>query len=232
MKFLKNKLNRIFQKEQSICIFQNIRELNVITFFDIINTGNHFLLDKNYDVSKEYSEQDQNLIYTQWISICDEYFISKNDDKAAMYLRRDQDEFVILNRIKLLTDCLQHIKYLMENASVLKIKIFSELLEQAIDTAKKIEPKLKIKYAKGMIGAKEACTSISRMVLSLNNKYKLKNKKKKSDKKKIPSVFETYVKIQSILGYSITPLESMSLAEFLEHEKLAIAKRKEVPNVG
>ena len=181
---------------------------------------------RNIRPKKKYTEAQKNTVYADWLAICDEYYVAKKDGKAAMYLRNDQDLFIISQKIKLLVDCATHIEYLVVNAKVLKMDAFNELLGHCIDTIKKIEPKIRIQGNKGMIAAKNAADSVSKIIVSLDNKFRLKNKKNKQTKKEIPSIYESYVNFQNVLGYSLRPLEEVSVAEFIEYEKAAIRKAK------
>ena len=68
--------------------------------------------------------------------------------------------------------------------------------------------------------------TLSKIITSLDNKFRLKNKKNKEAKKQIINIYEAYIKIQNILKYALRPIEQISLSEFVQLEKSAISKTK------
>src|SRR5690606_30515054 len=76
-------------------VINSLKTLNIITFLEILQDNNFKRLDKDYDESKKYSDEEIKTLESVWLKLYDEYFSIKNDHKAKSYLF-NQKKIVLL----------------------------------------------------------------------------------------------------------------------------------------
>ena len=177
------------------------------------------LLDKDHFPGKIYNDGQRDKLAGAWLDISDEYFTVKNDSRAKMYLRKRQEELVIIGKINLYAENIDRTWELLQLGPKLDKAKLAELIEQCYATAEKIEPKTKIKREE-MISAN--LKHMESMLQSLANKYKLKYKQKREiAKKELENAYDMVIAVEEHLGRSLSNIDNMTVAQWISYEKQA-----------
>lgn len=222
MRFLKKILKKTSQKEPSISISRNIRELRILTFWEIVSTDNHSLLDKDYTPEKKYTQKQKEDLTEAWIKIGDEYFTVKNDDRAKRYLQKSKDAFVLAKKINIYVENIDRLYGIMEMYLNMDKPIMAQMVNQCYETAKKIEPKTKIKVD-ASIG--QNLKAMDAVLQSMINRFNLKYKQKREiAKKEVHNIYDNISVVEDYLGRSLADIDKMTVAQWISYEKAAKKK--------
>jgi len=71
------------KKISNISTYQSLREVNVLLYEEVTNTGNVLLLDKDYNENKQYKQHDLDYLKDAFTHIID-LFVTKLDNKKAL----------------------------------------------------------------------------------------------------------------------------------------------------
>jgi len=118
----KNILNRLWKKKihLSISIFQNLSQINIELWNEILSTQNFYLLDSEHTKEKKYSSNDNKLISDKFSELYDDYFLKLNNSYAKKNLRETQEKIQLSSKIIILTDCVNTLLSIQRNYKVLK----------------------------------------------------------------------------------------------------------------
>lgn len=222
MMSLKKLLNLNFKRERGISIYQNIRELRILTFWEIVSTDNHSLLDKDYSPKKKYTQKQKEDLTESWLNIGDEYFTVKNDDRARRYLQKSKDAFVLAKKINIYVENIDRLYGLLDIYLKLDKVVLAEMINSCYETAKKIEPKTKINYESTI---SDNLTQMDAVLQSMINKFNLKYKQKREiAKKEVHNIYDNITVVEDYLGRSLTDIDKMTVAQWISYEKAAKKK--------
>lgn len=222
MIFFKKKSSRILKREHNICISQNLGQVNILVFWEIVEKGNIFLLDLEYNESKKYSEDQQKLFEEKWLELSDEYFKLKNDDKSKVYLRKRSEELYLYNKIRLYAECLNLLIWASETIKLMDLVSGANIVLQTYELALSIEPRTKIQNSKPLHFNIKVMNDV---LMSLNTKYNLKfNEKKKIIDQEVINFYDLVAQVEDVLGRSIGDISKMSVKQWLSYA--ASAKHK------
>lgn len=118
----KNILKSLWQKKSrvSISIFQNLSQINIELWNDILTNQNFYLLDENYSKDKKYTSNENALISEKFSELYDDYFLRLNNSYAKKSLRETQEKIQLSSKIIILTDCVNTLLAIKRNYKVLK----------------------------------------------------------------------------------------------------------------
>ena len=169
-------------------ITNNLRELNIITFFDILLEGNTKLLDSEYRQDKEYTEEQLQEIDNTWLLLYDRYFELKNDTQAKSYLQ-NQSRLLELNvkikSLQVIHDKLAEINniYVNDTLQAVNFEIVAETKQNAFQQINLIDDRIKIKPLDSI---QEICTKLQSVLKAFSNELNTisTNQEKRSEKVK------------------------------------------------
>lgn len=101
----------------SSTIFQSLKSINVSLWYEILETQNICLLDKNYSEDKKYSEIQLRQISTIFAELYDDFFIRLNNRKAKANLVNSQDKMMLSVKLMVLNECLNTLIFISQNYS-------------------------------------------------------------------------------------------------------------------
>lgn len=104
----------------NISIFQNLSQINIELWNEILTTQNFYLLDENYSKNKKYTSSDNALISEKFSELYDDYFLRLNNSYAKKSLRETQEKIQLSSKIIVLTDCVNTLLAIKRNYKVLK----------------------------------------------------------------------------------------------------------------
>ena len=101
----------------SSTIYQNLKSINVSTWYEILETQNICLLDKNYSEDKKYSKIQIRQISSIFAELYDDFFIRLNNRKAKANLLNSQDKMMLSVKLMVLQECLNTLIFISQNYS-------------------------------------------------------------------------------------------------------------------
>ena len=199
----------------------SLRELNIITFFDILLEGNTKLLDSEYNQDKEYTEEQLQEIDNTWLLLYDRYFELKNDIQAKSYLQ-NQSRLLELNvkikSLQVIHDKLAEINnlYVNDKLQAVNYKIVAETKQNAFQQINLIDDRIKIKPLDSII---EICTKLQSVLKAFSNEFNTisTNQEKRSEKVK-NNVFDIIVSVEVGLEMKLGNPKEISVEQFIAYE--------------
>lgn len=118
----KSILRKLWKKKSlvNISIFQNLNQINIELWNEILTTQNFYLLDTEYSKNKKYTSNDNALISDKFSELYDDYFLRLNNSYAKKSLRETQEKIQLSSKIIILTDCINTLESIKRNYKVLK----------------------------------------------------------------------------------------------------------------
>lgn len=118
----KNILRRFLQKKslKNFSIFQNLSQINIELWNDVLSTQNFFLLDTEFTKDKKYTSEQNRIISEKFSELYDDYFLKLNNSYAKKNLRETQEKIQLSSKIIILTDCVNTLLSIQRNYKVLK----------------------------------------------------------------------------------------------------------------
>lgn len=98
-------------------IYRSLKSINICLWFEILETQNIYLLDKNYFEGKFYNKFQLNEINEVFTSLYDDFFIRLNNKKAKSNLINSQDKMMLSVKIMVLNECLNTLIFISKNYS-------------------------------------------------------------------------------------------------------------------
>lgn len=202
-------------------ITNNLRELNIITFFDILLEGNTKLLDSEYKQDKEYTEEQLQEIDNTWLLLYDRYFELKNDIQAKSYLQ-NQSRLLELNvkikSLQVIHDKLAEINnlYVNDKLQAVNYEIVAETKQNAFQQINLIDDRIKIKPLDSII---EICTKLQSVLKAFTNELNTisTNQEKRAEKIK-QSPYNIFNKVQIGLEVYLGNPKDMNVEQFVMYE--------------
>jgi len=118
----KNILSRLWKRkiQTNISIFQNLSQINIELWNEILTTQNFYLLDTEYNKEKKYNSKENKVISEKFSELYDDYFLKLNNPYAKKNLRESQEKIQLSAKIMILTDCANTLLSIQRNYKVLK----------------------------------------------------------------------------------------------------------------
>lgn len=132
--------NKLKQRKMlaSSTIYQNLKSINVSLWFEILETQNICLLDKNYSEDKKYNEVQIKQISGVFSSLYDDFFIRLNNRKAKANLANSQEKMMLSVKLMVLNECLNTLIFISKNYSKIQNAYQKELkIYQTIQSVSK-----------------------------------------------------------------------------------------------
>lgn len=199
----------------------SLRELNIITFFDILLEGNTKLLDSEYKQDKEYTEEQLKEIDNTWLLLYDRYFELKNDIQAKSYLQ-NQSRLLELNvkikSLQVIHDKLAEINniYVNDTLQSVNYEIVAETKQNAFQQINLIDDRIQIKPLDSI---HEICTKLQSVLKAFSNELNTiyTNQDKRSENVK-NNVFDIIVSVEVGLEMKLGNPKEISVEQFIAYE--------------
>lgn len=212
-------------------LINSLRELNIITFFDILLEGNTKLLDIEYSNDKEYTETELLELDLVWMEIYDRYFELKNDIQAKSYLQ-NQSRLLELNvkikSLQVIHDKLAEINniYVNDTLQAVNFEIVAETKQNAFQQINLIDDRIQIKPLDSI---QEICTKLQSVLKAFSNELNTisTNQEKRSEKLK-NNVFDIIVSVEVGLEMKLGNPKEISVEQFIAYENKLKDKIKQM----
>lgn len=202
---------RVFQ---NIHTYKKLDEISIKLFWEITESGNYFMLDKEYFEGKKYGEKNIKKLSDLWIKLNDDYFLIQNDNGQKNTIR---------NSIDLVRLQLRYVTALNTFDFYAKLSQYEELLGTKAFIEKEQEL-LKMFFSLGMKGKLEDfkfnsiienLIKVKKFIEAIGNKMKMLSEENKKEGKQIKeSIYNQLVDIEGVLGRSLGKLEDINVIQW------------------
>ena len=183
----------------SIFIFQNLSQINIELWNEILNTQNIYLLHKDYDVNTKYSKAENIALNSKFIELYDDYFVKLDNSYAKNNLKETQEKIQLSAKIMILSDCINTLASIKRNYSVLKDPIKKE--NEVYDCVKIISKYIKFDKFNTI---DENIAIIQKLIVSNETTYKRKfGENDKEFEQKTYTFEKQVVDVEQVLGHTI-----------------------------
>lgn len=211
------------QSQLNTSIFQNLKQINVQLWYDILEDHNVKLLDKKYTEDKEYSNSDLEILNNQFSLLYDDFFEKLNNEYSKQSLSEKQEKINLISKITLLQEC---------EKTLIFIKFNYKSIDKPIEKEQQIYDTIKIlsKYAKidTFNTIDENIEILKKIILSFDATYSRKyGNETKEENKKNYSLEEQLFDIGQIITSGIPNPKETSVEMFIVY----INKANEISNI-
>ena len=225
---------RIFSTKKNqvnISIFQNLSQINIELWNEVLNTQNIYLLHKNYDINTKYSKEENNTLNSKFIELYDDYFVKLNNQFAKNNLKETQEKIQLSAKIMILTDCINTLASIKRNYLVIKEPIKKE--NEIYDCVKIISKYIKFDRFNTI---DENIAIIQKLIVSNETTYKRKfGENDKEFEQKTYTFEKQVVDVEQVLGHSIDTskvnvlkwIGYINLAQEISKKRAENGRRKE-----
>lgn len=208
----------ISQNTTPLNIIDNLDDLKILLFWQIIRDGNIMLLDLGYQKDTQYSEEEKQLVTEIWYKLYDAYYSQTNDSRSKHELKKSSEELFLAYRIKRLHKFYELLEWLLDRINDLPYAMWSSMYADLLESLKHTESKIKIYKSDDSLIVFE---KIGRYMSSLHNQLKkiTTGKQKLADN----AVSNIYTKVASVgveLGLQLN-VNNMSCNEWLAFQVMA-----------
>ena len=225
---------RIFSTKKnqvSISIFQNLSQINIELWNEILTTQNIFLLDKNHSIESKYNKAENNALNSKFIELYDDYFVKLDNQFAKNNLKETQEKIQLSAKIMILTDCINTLVSIKRNCAVIKEPIKKE--NEIYDCVKIISKYIKFDKFNTI---DENIAIIQKLIISNETTYKRKfGENDKEFEQKTYTFEKQVVDVEQVLGHAIDTskvnvlkwIGYINLAQEISKKRAENGRRKE-----
>ena len=215
----------------NISIFQNLSQINIELWNEILNTQNIYLLHKDYDVNTKYSKAENIALNSKFIELYDDYFVKLDNSYAKNNLKETQEKIQLSAKIMILSDCINTLASIKRNYSVLKDPIKKE--NEVYDCVKIISKYIKFDKFNTI---DENIAIIQKLIVSNETTYKRKfGENDKEFEQKTYTFEKQVVDVEQVLGHPIDTskvnvlkwIGYINLAQEISKKRAENGRRKE-----
>ena len=215
----------------NISIFQNLSQINIELWNEILNTQNIYLLHKDYDVNTKYSKAENIALNSKFIELYDDYFVKLDNSYAKNNLKETQEKIQLSAKIMILSDCINTLASIKRNYSVLKDPIKKE--NEVYDCVKIISKYIKFDKFNTI---DENIAIIQKLIVSNETTYKRKfGENDKEFEQKTYTFEKQVVDVEQVLGHAIDTskvnvlkwIGYINLAQEISKKRAENGRRKE-----
>lgn len=239
---MKKKLNQILKKvlnirtSRSLQVYDNLEELNIITFWKIVQGGidkNMYFLDKNFNKKKKYSESEEKILFDTWNILQDEYYLLSKKPQQKGALRSSTELLKMQFRVRTLLNHYEFYTKFYQYNHLLPTKLYFETERKIIDCFKELGFKHRLKE---LNSTEENMVVIKRFIESVINKLKLlKSDVEVKTEREITNIYENVAVIEQVLERSVGDIEKINVMQWLAYEKQAndiVSAKKKIAGNG
>jgi len=187
------------KNQVNISIYQNLSQINIELWNEILKTQNVFLLDKNHSFDTKYNKAENNALHSKFIELYDDYFAQLDNQFAKNNLKETQEKIQLSAKIMILTDCINTLVSIKRNYAIIKEPIKKE--NEIYDCVKIISKYIKFDKFNTI---DENIAIIQKLIVSNETTYKRKfGENDKEFEQKTYTFEKQVVDVQQVLGYVI-----------------------------
>lgn len=213
---------------RNIQAYTTLKEIPILKYWEIAETSNIFLLDKNFIETNVYKNKEIEYFKALWTKLYDDFYSASDNGEQKMALQNSIDLLKLEFQYMTLIDCFNFYAYLSEFEGMVGTEVFNEwenrLLKQFKDLGfgKRIS-----KFNK----TDDNLETIKKYIEAVGNKVLLAQEENKtSDKKIVSNIYETVSVVEQTLGRSVGDLEKISVLQWLAYVKMANNLNKKARN--
>lgn len=208
----------------SISIYQNLKDISIELFSEILTNGNTLLLIKDYDSNAEYSDEVIEKCGSTWVKLFDEYFMLKNDGRARNSIKKHSETGKLFQKMRAIELCVSVLGNLhnISRVGAEKEDVLIEMKQKALRAVIDLDPRIKINVF-------DDYETIINRLIKINNSYLnefnlIEKRVKQEGQKARNSIYQSIVDIQNVLGYSLGDVKAINVPMFIALEKSAVTK--------
>jgi hypothetical protein len=225
---------KLFSREKkltNISIFQNLSQINIELWNEILNTQNLHLLNKKHTEDTKYSKRENEALNAKFIELYDDYFLKLDNQFAKNNLKETQEKIQLSAKIMILTDCINTLLSIKRNYNVLKVPLKKE--NEVYECVKLISKYIKFERFNTI---DENIKVIEKLIVSNETTYKRKFGETEKDFEEKTYTFEKQVvDVEQVLGHSIDTTKVnvlkwigyINLAQEISKKRAENGKRKD-----
>lgn len=216
---------RIFQnlRGKQLKYYNSLDKLKILTFWDILQNKNVFLLDFDYFEGKKYNDAQKEELSNVWMRLYDEYFVLRDSSKSRMELIKAFDEMKLRDKINQIKENAEFLIKLRDLVGLLPDRQLAEYEQSTYHRLKKIDSKIKPLYFDGL---EANIINLDKVLKSYINKYNQEHKKRdEAVKEEVKNVYSIVANAESWLERNIN-INDMVVSHWLAIENQIIQKQK------
>lgn len=192
---------------RNLKVYDSLDTLKIITFWKINQTGNIYLLDKNFFEGKLYTNKEVIYIQELWLRLQDEYYKLQNDPKQRAKLRTSKERMLLMFKTQTIIHHLGFYERFFKYSELLDTKKFLEQEAELFNIFtqlglnKKINP-LALPQEKLKIVQKYTEAVIARL-------KRLQNEVEEDSKEEIQNIYDAVPPVEQALGRSIGDINNI-----------------------
>ena len=208
--------------DQNTRTYQNLKQINIITFWEIAESEDYRLMDVDFDENKAYSDEDMLLMQAGFLKLYDDYFEAKNDSIQKNTLQGNDKQVKEVFKLNLLQDQYKTLQLLEYNKESLNADDFVDILNRVYTNVVDLEKKVRINR---MDSIKNNAERLKRVIDALNQRILLNDKRGKQEvqkeAKKFRNHYDNIASIEHIMERSIGDVSKINALQWLSYEKIA-----------
>jgi len=178
-------------------------------WFEILETQNISLLDKNYFEGKVYNKFQLNEINEVFSTLYDDFFIRLNNKKAKSNLINSQDKMMLSVKVMVLNECLNTLIFISKNYSRIHNAYKKEL--QIYKTIENISKNTKFKETNTLL---DNINKIKELIET--NKLSYERKYSEQISEKAYSFEKQLIDVEQVLGRSLN-VKECNVIQWIEY---------------
>lgn len=208
--------------EANTRIYRNLKQINIITFWEIAESENYAMMDIDYSEDKQYANDDLLFMQTGFMGLYDDYFSYKDDSRQRITLQENDKHTKESFKLNLLNEQYKTLQILEFNRDKLPETDFNEYLQQTYTNIISLDKRARINRLDTI---KFNAEKLERLINALNQKLLLSEKRTKqqvnNEAKKFRNHYENITPIEQILERSIGDISKINALQWLAYEKEA-----------
>jgi hypothetical protein len=205
-------ISNILRKRKTLensTIYQSLKSINIGLWFEILETQNINLLDKNYFEGKFYNKFQNKEINEVFSKLYDDFFIRLNNKKAKSNLINSQDKMMLSVKVMVLNECLNTLIFISKNYSRIHNAYQKEL--QIYKTIENISKNTKFKQSNTLL---DNINKIKELIET--NKLSYERKYAEQISEKSYSFEKQLIDVEQVLGRSLN-VKECNVIQWIEY---------------
>lgn len=207
---------------QNTRIYQSLKQINIITFWEMAESEDFRLMDMDYEEDKEYSDEEVLVLKSAFLKLYDDYFQAKDSSVQRNSLQSNDKLNREAFKIYLLEELFKSLQIMEINKFNLKADDYADILQQTYTHILDLEKHVRIDR---MGTIKANAEKLRRVIDSLTNKLTLSDTRSrqevKKEAKKFRNHYENIAGIEQVLERSIGDVSKINCLQWLAYEKEA-----------
>lgn len=208
--------------DQNMRTYQSLKQINIITFWEIAESENYVLMDIDHSDDKNYSDLELLEMQSGFMQLYDDYFSYKDDSKQRNTLSDNDKHVKEAFKLTILNEQYKTLQLLEFNKENIKTDDFVEMVNDVYSQILQTEKRLRINR---MDSLERNADKLKRVIEALNQKLLLNEKRTKQEVSKEANKFRNHYEnisgIEQVLERSIGDVSKINALQWLAYEKEA-----------